>query len=480
MKAIVVGGGGVARQLLRRLGERWVVTVVDESSSRLVACGKIREVRTIEGDGSSRVVLKRAGLEQADAVVAASTDDDLNLEVCRLAADASIRRVAAIVNEVEHEDRFRDLGVHFVTPEALAARRLELGLETRRLSSTAFADGRAEAIEFRIAADSPVRGRQLKDLRAASWIVGAILRHDQLIIPHGETVMEAGDSVTVVGAGSDFAEIVRTFSAGRSRFPLDFGKRIAVAVDREDDLNGAFAEAVQFVRSTRASSLLMVHQDAMAVREEQRAAEIRRIVDRAPRVAEGVELRTRVVHGVASSSLASIPGGESVGVLVIPDATQSITGRMLQVRHALQLIRRTGKPVLISRGTQPYRKLLVPARRTEAGRAAMRVAIDIARFSKAELHGLVAVDPVFIAGPAAPREARAAVGWMEEEAGVHGIGAQHTIRRGNPVKLLAAAADESDLVVLGIRSRRRLFVLPVGIGGWVAGRTRTSALLVPA
>lgn len=479
MKAILVGAGGIARQLLRRLGERWVVTVVDKDGYRLEQAGGLRPFRAIEGDGTSRVVLKRAGLEQADAVVAATTDDERNLEVCRLAQEADIHRLVAVANDPERVADYREFGVDAISPDSLAARRIELNLETRRVSSMAFADGRAEAIEFRIAEDSPVRGKALKDLHAHSWIIGAVLRGHELIIPHGDTTLEAGDLVTVVGAGTDFAEMVRAFTSGRGRFPLDYGKRVAVALENEADLETAVAEAIQLVRGSRASSLLLVHRDPNGIREEGATARIRNLLELAGQLSEGIEIRTRVVDHRPSRALVSIPRGQSVGVVVVGGHRRAGVAKWRQTVRALSLARRTGRPVLLARGSHPYRKIVVPARRTTTARAAIRVGIDLARFSKAELHGVAVEDPLFISGPGAPLEARAAIGWLEEESAVHGVSVHGTIEHGNPVRVMQRFGEQADLVILGVAARRGRIAPRLGIGGFVARGLSKSVLLVP-
>jgi len=479
MKAILVGSGGIARQLLQRLGERWVVTMVDTSLERLEAARGLRSFRALEGDGSSLVVLKRAGLEQADAVVAATDDDEANLEICRLALAAGKSRLVAVSNAPERIEMFREIGVTTISPDSLAARRIELNLETRRVSSMAFADGQAEAIEFRIAEDSPVRGKVLSELHAHSWIVGAILRGNQLVIPHGDTVFEAGDLVTVVGAGADFAEIVRTFTSGEGRFPLDFGKRVAVALSSRKDLDGPFREAVQLVRNSRASSVLTVHRNPESLRDEERADQVRELLDAAPELAEGVSLRLRPVESEPAAALAKLPAVESVGVIVVSAPPGGGARSWARIRRAAALVSRTGRPVLISRGSTPYRRILVPARRTSAGRASIRAAIDLARFAKAELRGVAVIDPIFISGPGAPLEAKNSIAWLEEEAAVHGVAVEGVIVRGNPVRMLQREAEQVDLVILGIHARYRPFSLRMGIAGYVARRTDRSVLLIP-
>ena len=117
MKAIVVGAGGATRELLRRLGEAWTVTVIETSESQLREIEAIKGIHTVSGDGTSRLILQRSGLEEADAVVAASDDDEVNLEVCRLAQQAGVLRIVAIAASPERLDSYRRIGVTAFSPQ---------------------------------------------------------------------------------------------------------------------------------------------------------------------------------------------------------------------------------------------------------------------------------------------------------------------------------------------------------------------------
>ncbi len=480
MKAILVGGGGTARELLRRLGEIWDVTVVSGSASDLERVGRARPFQAVEGDGSSRVTLRRAGLEEADALVAATSDDEVNLEVCRLALQAGVARVVAVASDPERVEDFRRLGVAAIQPASLAARRVEIELETRRVASMAFADGRAEAAEFRIQPDALVCGKALRDLHARSWIVGAILRDGQLIIPHGDTVMRAGDLVTVVGAGTDFGEIVRAFTSGEGRFPLDFGKRVAVALEEGPTLDPAFAEAIHVCRNTKAASLLMVHRDPASLREESRAVAVERLLQEAQTASVGVELRPRPVKKGPLRALGALPASESVGLIVLRMPAGRGPGPLLRAVRAASMARRTGRPVLLARGSHPYRSILVPARRTAAGRAAARAAIDLAGFVKAELRSPAVVDPVFLSGNGHVAVERRVISWLQEEAAIQGVSVSGSVIRGNPVRGLRDAGEQTDLLVLGLGPRRRRMTVVAGIAELVASTSTRSVLLVPS
>lgn len=445
--------------------------MVDTSDQRLSQAKRLRDFRAVQGDASSRLVLEEAGLDEADAVVAAANDDKVNLEVCRLSKEGGVLRIAAMAADPERLDDYRELEVPAFSPHSLTARRIELSLETRRITSRAFADGRAEAIEFRVGHDSPVRGKALRDLRARSWLVGAILRGDRLIIPHGETILQADDLVTVVGSAADFPEMVRTFTSGEPRFPLDFGKRVAVALRTQNDVGGALAEAIYVQRTSQATSVIAVYRSAQWEEGEG-------LIDRARESASGVELEFRPVQGRPVRALEEIAAEENIGVLVVPAPEKVGAWWRLKTNQAVSLCRHTSVPVLVSRRGLPYRRILVPARRTAAGRAAARAAIDLAREAEAELVGMAVFDPPFIAGPGAIEEARRAVGFLQEEAAVQGVDVVGRIRQGNPVQELLKATEGVDLLVVGINPQRRLF--QVRVADHLADRMESSILLIPA
>ena len=58
MRVIIVGAGGTTRDLLRRLSPSWDVVVVDNDEDLLARAARVRDVETMAGDGSSRVVLR--------------------------------------------------------------------------------------------------------------------------------------------------------------------------------------------------------------------------------------------------------------------------------------------------------------------------------------------------------------------------------------------------------------------------------------
>ena len=478
MKAIVVGAGGATRELLRRLGEAWNVTVIEPSELQLKKVEGMKGIETVVGDGTSRLTLQRSGLAEADAVVAASNDDDANLEVCRIAIESGILRVVAVAASSDRLADYSQIGVSAFSPDRLVARRVELTLEHRRYASMAFADGRAEAIEFHLGQDAPILGKPLKDFHAQHWIIGAILRKEKLIIPHGDTVLQAGDRVTVVGLGAHFSDIVRTFTSGEARFPLDFGKHVAVALESEQDLSGPVTEAAYLVRNSAADSLLLIHPDPGSPHDGDMASNINSLLERASAATEGVEVRHLSVKASPTRILPDLCKKESVGIMVLRPLKGGPLLANIRAQRVVLHARRSCIPVLIARGTYPYKSIVVPARQTLSGRAAERAAIDLARYTHADVTGVAVVDPTFIAGSGAPWKARKDIGWLKQEAAIQHIEVRGKIKRGNPVRSFLEAGAAADLLVLGAgQGATRRF--GVAINAHISRRAQKSVLLVP-
>ncbi len=120
-----------------------------------------------------------------------------------------------------------------------------------------------------------------------------MLRDNELIIPHGATQFEVGDRVTVVGAAADYAGIVDTFTSGESRFPLNFGRKVAVVLDSSDDLDVTVSEALSLVRNSQADELMVLHRDLAVERDVSRAEQVEHLLEKLEAKAEGVAVDAR-------------------------------------------------------------------------------------------------------------------------------------------------------------------------------------------
>ncbi len=439
MHAILVGAGGIGRAVLERLGSHWTITAIDIEADRLAALAAERPIQSIVGDGSSRVTLERAGLKEADAVIVALRDDDVALEVGRLAKAAEVPRVVAMVVSAARVAEFTHLGVTAVAPDRLAARQVELTLEPRRVASAAFADGRAEAIEFRIAPDSALIGRTLAELGLHGWLVAAVLRDGEVIVPHGKTTLAAGDRVTVVGPATNHADMVRVFTESQARFPLSYGRRIGVLLGSEED--EVISEAMAFVRLTAADALVVIHPrrsslDAAAVTDLDARLEV--LGASGP----GVEFAEGAGERVGLSDLVRLREPEHLGCLVVP--------RARGLRSSVSLIgklTRTGVPSLLSAGVTRYERLVIPARDSQGAWEAAWVALDLAAHNALPIEALGASTPRFLTTDDDESAVRDAVTRLRDEGSVRAVDVVGRVVRANPVRLFRQIPPSSLLVL---------------------------------
>lgn len=477
MRAVVVGAGASAREMIRRLGDSWDVTVIDLDPDRLRLAEKLREVESVVGDGSSALVLRNAGLESAVTVVAATGSDDVNLEITRLASEAGVEQVVAVVRLPDRLEEFRDLGAECVTPASLAGRDLEIAMEPRKLASTTFADGKAEAIEFEITPDAPVQGKALKEIHSENWVIAAILRDGKLVVPHGATRLLTGDRVTVVGSATDFALLVRTFAGGVSRFPLNFGRKVIVPLRNRNDLDTAVAEGANFVRNSNAVGLIVVHRDPTSIKNAGDAADVEGLVAEVSSDVLGIEVEHRPVSGDPFSAMRDVAADESIGVICVPMAGRSVTRPFAGIPKAINRLAPLGVPVLFSRGDTRFGSIVAPSRRTISGDGAARAAIDIAKRSGSKVIGVAVANPTFM-GSDDLMEKKHATAWLRQEASVQDVEVERHVVRGNPVKVLGEITETDRLLVVSMPDTPVSKLNP-GIAVWAAARGEGSVLFVP-
>ncbi|MET0421090.1 MAG: TrkA family potassium uptake protein [Acidimicrobiia bacterium] len=163
--------------------------------------------------------LRAAGLERCDVVVAATGDDEDNLVISLLAKqEFAVPRVIARVNHPKNEWLFNenwgvDLSVstpHLIT--ALVEEAVSVGRLVRILQ---FEGGQARLVEVTLAEDSPVIDKALKDVDVPrNATVVAIVRHEHVVMPRGDSIFEAGDEVLAMVTPDSEDEVRRILTGG--------------------------------------------------------------------------------------------------------------------------------------------------------------------------------------------------------------------------------------------------------------------------
>ncbi len=226
MEAIIIGAGKVGFSLAEMLSsEEHDVIVVDVDPERVDAVNEKLDVQVVIGNGASPKFLKSVNIGSADLVVALTNSDEVNMLACMFAKQSGATHTVARVRNVEYaQDDIlkanKSLGIDlFINPEQVTANAITNYIEVPEAVSVSFFDKRKVLmIELRVPDGSPIDGRALKDLRSEKpFLITAILRKNQMIIPNGNELIRTGDSLFIIALSKDMPEVERSLGFARKK-----------------------------------------------------------------------------------------------------------------------------------------------------------------------------------------------------------------------------------------------------------------------
>ncbi len=221
MNIILVGAGKIGFTLARYLTrEGHDVTVIDRSPERISHINSSLDVITICGSVDIEL-LKLAGAEEASLLIAATNSDEANILCCMVAKKLGVKHTIARVRQKEHYQEvilLRDeLGLSLtINPEHAAASEISRVLRFPSAAKVeSFAKGQAELVDFRLTKENPLCGTSLQDYHTrfgTGTLICAVHRGEELLIPGGSFVPQAGDILSVVGAPRHIHSLFRDLS----------------------------------------------------------------------------------------------------------------------------------------------------------------------------------------------------------------------------------------------------------------------------
>ncbi|HEY9134597.1 MAG TPA: Trk system potassium transporter TrkA [Pseudomonadales bacterium] len=214
MKIIILGAGQVGGTLAANLAnEANDITVVDVDGDRLRELQDRLDIRTIQGKGSYPNILRQAGADDADMLIAVTNSDEVNMVACQIAftlfrTPTKIARVRATNYVVARNNLFDNNAIPIdviISPEQVVTNHIKRLLENPgTLQVLDFADGKLQLVAVKAYHGGPLVGQELRFLHQhmpnIETRVAAIFRRDRPIIPEGSTTIEVGDEVFFIAA----------------------------------------------------------------------------------------------------------------------------------------------------------------------------------------------------------------------------------------------------------------------------------------
>jgi trk system potassium uptake protein TrkA len=208
MNIVVVGGGLVGSTLSEKLSrDGHDVSLVDQDGDRAREISEALDIRVLQGNGATAPSLRRAGVEEANLVVATTNSDEANMIVGMLSAFVfGVPRIVVRLRDAEHAEGFSLIAQDhpaervWVNPDEASVDRIAALLEVPgAVDVVTFMEGNLLVAGFRISAGSDFAGMRVSDMNllfaATPTLAVAIRRRDDWIIPHGGEEIAAGDLV---------------------------------------------------------------------------------------------------------------------------------------------------------------------------------------------------------------------------------------------------------------------------------------------
>ncbi|RKS12529.1 trk system potassium uptake protein TrkA [Pseudomonas sp. WPR_5_2] len=252
MKIIILGAGQVGGSLAEHLAsEANDITVVDTDGERLRDLGDRLDIRTVQGRGSIPSVLRQAGADDADMLVAVTNSDETNMVACQVAhtlfhTPTKIARVREAAYLTRADELFDNEAIPvdvLISPEQVVTHYIKRLIQhPGALQVIDFAEGKAQLVAVRAYYGGPLVGQQLRQLREhmpnVETRVAAIFRRDRPILPQGDTVIEADDEVFFIAARANIRAVMsemRRLDETYKRIVIagggQIGERLAEAIE---------------------------------------------------------------------------------------------------------------------------------------------------------------------------------------------------------------------------------------------------------
>ena len=230
MRIMIVGAGQVGQYLCKKFSaEGQEVVLIDKNENKLQRLERELNILTVQGSGASARILAEAGISKTDLFIAVTDSDEVNLVACFVSRHYNVKtRIARVRSEelLMHDSVLNEevLGIDLIiSPDwAMADEIIKLIQVSEAFDTAEFSDGQVLLVGYIVHDNHPFIGKSLYEIGQLSadtqYVMTAIIRKGETIIPRGEDVIQAGDKIYLMMLRRDMNRVERLFSFS-SRLP---------------------------------------------------------------------------------------------------------------------------------------------------------------------------------------------------------------------------------------------------------------------
>ncbi len=221
-RIIIAGGGNIGVRLARTLERDYQVKLIDHNALRTEHIAKeLDKTVVLQGDAADGDLLLEENIENTDVFCAVTNDDEANILAAMLAKRLGARKVMALINRAAYVDLVESGIVDIaISPQQVTIGTLLAHIRRGDIAAVhSLRRGAAEAIEAVAHGDarsSKVVGRAIQDIKLpAGTTIGALVRGDEVVIAHHDTVIQAEDHIILFLVDKKrITEVERLFQVG--------------------------------------------------------------------------------------------------------------------------------------------------------------------------------------------------------------------------------------------------------------------------
>jgi len=216
-RVIVIGGGNIGLHIasgLERLGNMKIRLIERDRKRAETIAEDLERTIVLQGDGLDRAVLREAGVEDAETVVAVTDNDQANILASVVAKREGARRAMALINDPDYGRVSEAVGIdRYIDPRATTVSTILQHIRRGRIKGVfSLGDGAAELIDAIALETSPLVNKPLKDAELPEGVmIGAVCREGVVSMPNSMTVIKPGDRIVLMALKDYVKDVEQMF-----------------------------------------------------------------------------------------------------------------------------------------------------------------------------------------------------------------------------------------------------------------------------
>ncbi len=201
-RIMIAGGGNIGHRLAEKLEGKHQVKLVEHNTARCIALSEaLNKTIVLQGNAANKELLLEENIEDTDVFIAVTNDDEANIMASMLAKRLGARKVMTLINNPDYVDLIqgREIDVAISPQQTTIGSLLTHVRRGDVVNVHSLRRGAAEAIEAIAHGDhksSKVVGRRLDEIPLPhGTTIGAIVRHNEVLIAHDHIRVQPDDHV---------------------------------------------------------------------------------------------------------------------------------------------------------------------------------------------------------------------------------------------------------------------------------------------